>query len=95
LACETEEQGKRKYANLPKPHHQILLLLGGSREGVEEDDIATKLGINILLVRTYLKSLRRDEMATDGDEPQATYGAGQDWWILDKGVEYLAERGLL
>jgi hypothetical protein len=34
-------------------------------------------------------------MVTDGDEPQATYGVGQEWWVLEKGQEYLAERDLL
>lgn len=97
LAGEEEpEEKRRKHADLSKPEEIALLMTARDNgEGATEPEIAQQLGTGVLSARLVLKVLRKKEMATDGDEPQQTYGAGTVWWLLDNGAEYLAERDLL
>ncbi|HEV2839899.1 MAG TPA: hypothetical protein VGW39_01105 [Chthoniobacterales bacterium] len=103
LAGDEEAPKPYKYADLPKIQHTALVMMArGSEEGAifehqnaYEEEIAKEVGASLRLTQRNLRELRKLEMATDGDEPQQTYGAGTEWWLLDKGEEYLAERGLL
>jgi predicted transcriptional regulator len=96
-AGEAQPDGKkRKHADLSKPEEIALVMMtrdGG--EGATEPEIAKELGISVLAVTLVLATLRGKNMATDGDEPQESYGTGQTWWLLKAGKEYLDERGLL
>lgn len=84
------------HPDLSKPEQIALLLMTrNDGEGAFESEIANELGISVLATTLVLSTLRGKEMATDGGEPQATYGQGQKWWLLTAGKEYLAERGLL
>jgi len=95
LAGEEADQKAYKHADLPEAQHEALLMIGGSPNGANEDAIAEKLGATMLSTRRYLGQLREADMATAGNEPQATYGTGDMWWLLENGTEYLAERNLL
>lgn len=88
-----EEQKAYKYADLPKIQHDSLLMMVGEDEGINEREIAKRLGKNLALTQHNLSLLRDADFATDGDE--ADYGTGRTWVILKKGNEYLAERNLL
>jgi predicted transcriptional regulator len=96
-AGEEEPKGKkRKHADLSKPEEIALLMMTrNDGEGATEAEIAKELGISVLAATLVLSALREKEMATDGDEPQQTYGTSPEWWLLKNGKEYLAERGLL
>ncbi len=87
------DQKPYKYADLPKIQHEALLLMVGEDEGINEREIAKRLGKSLALTQHNLSLLRDADMATDGDE--ADYGTGRTWVILKKGNEYLAERNLL
>ncbi len=90
-----EDKKAHKHADLPKEQHEALLMIGSDPEGANENSISAKVGASILLTQRNLRKLREAGMATDGDEPQETYGTGQMWWLLERGEEYLAERDLL
>jgi len=68
-------------------------MLVGEEEGINEHEIAERLGKTPPLTRHHLNLLRDADMATDGDE--GDYGAGRTWKLLRKGGDYLAERNLL
>jgi hypothetical protein len=68
-------------------------MMVGEDEGINEREIAKRLGKNLALTQHNLSLLRDADFATDGDE--ADYGTGRTWVILKKGNEYLAERNLL
>jgi DNA-binding transcriptional ArsR family regulator len=93
LAGEEEEQETYKYPDLPKIQHDALLMIVGEDEGINEREIAKRLGNSLALAQHTLSLLRDADFATDGDE--ADYGTGRTWVILRKGNEYLAERNLL
>ncbi len=95
LAGEEDEKKAYKHADLPKEQHEALAMIGSDPEGANENAIAERIGASLMLTQRYLRKLREAEMATDGDEPQATYGTGQIWWLKEKGEDYLAERDLL
>ena len=68
-------------------------MMVGEDEGINEREIAKRLGKNLALTQHNLSLLRDADFATDGDE--ADYGTGRTWVILNKCNEYLAERNLL
>lgn len=90
---EAEDQKPYKYAGLPKIQHDALLMMVGEDEGINEREIAKRLGKSLALTQHNLSLLRDADMATDGDE--ADYGTGRTWVIMRRGNEYLAERNLL
>jgi len=92
-AGEEQEQNTHKYVDLPEIEHRLLTCITGFDDGIDESSLACFLGKTVELVRFTLRKLEKAEMATDGDEPD--YGTGRRWYLLEKGNEYLAERGLL
>ena len=98
---EEDDDIPYKYPTLSKIQHTALVMMaGGSEEGAlmehqgsYESEIAEKVGESLLLTQRNLRALRRAEMATDGDEPQQTYGTGTVWWLLDKGKNILRSAG--
>lgn len=93
-----EEAPKRKYPDLPDIEERMLAVMVGEDEGVHEEFIIhnslQRQGVKITLekVKWLLKtSLKAKGFADFGDE-EGTYGAGNTWFITDRGIEYFAER---
>lgn len=97
LAGEEEERKAYKHHDLPQLQHEILLIIlrWPNEMGPYESQIANAIKKSLEKTKFELRILRKAGMATDGDEPQATYGFGQEWWLLEKAHEYFDERGLL
>jgi hypothetical protein len=100
LAGESDQKKAYKHADLPPLQHRILLeiLRGRLRDdefGAHDNEIASAINESIAKTQRELRLLKKAEMATDGDDIQATFGLGTEWWFLEKGEEYLDERGLL
>ena len=93
LAGEEDQEAARKYPDLPPIQHEALLMMVGEDEGINEREIAKRLGKSLPLTQHRLSLLRDAEMATDGEE--GDYGTGRTWVLLRRGEEYLAERDLL
>ncbi len=92
-AGEEDQEASRKYPDLPAIQHEALLMMVGEDEGINERDIAKRLGKSLALTQHNLSLLREADMATDGEE--GDYGTGRTWVLLRKGEKYLAERNLL
>ena len=103
-AGEESQKAAHKHADLPALQQQILLAIlrspmRASEEygGAPESEISSVINKSLEKTQLELRRLRAAEMATDGDEPQATYcvpGATL-WSLMEKGWAYLDKRDLL
>jgi hypothetical protein len=94
---EDEPQSRYKHTDLPEVEQLILTILKGFKDAAKTFQIAAGLGLHEIQASEdkteyLLRGLEKKGFATSDDE---TYQTGTDWFITDKGTEYLAERDLL
>jgi len=93
-----QKERKRKYDDLPEKQHAVLVALGSDLDGLTDETIAQKAGLELPKTMRALRLLQKGGMATDGaNDPggAVAFGDGTLWWIIERGEEYLEERDLL
>jgi hypothetical protein len=92
---EKETPKAYKHPDLPERQHAVLVALGSDLDGLTEETIAEKAGLELPRTIRALRLLSKAGMATDGGSDAVVFGDGALWWILERGEEYLEERDLL
>jgi hypothetical protein len=94
-AGEEGDRTQHKYPDLPGAQHKVLVALGSDLDGLTEETIAEKAGLELPRTIRALRLLRKAGMATDGGSEAVVFADGALWCILERGEEYLEERDLL